>query len=201
DYVVRAFNNDKPYDRFVREQLAGDELPDADDDARIATGYYRLGIWDDEPSDPLQARYDGLDDIVATTGQVFLGLTLDCARCHNHKIDPLAQKDYYRLLAFFHNINHYKNGGPTDEKPILTGEARKVYEERLAELEQKRSAVLMQIKTIEAEFRAAYGKDTAGESDFAKLIAAEGANLLGKEKTAQYQKLRKQLVGLKDAKV
>src|SRR5207248_2569390 len=168
-YVIRAFNADKPFDRFIKEQLAGDELAsplpqtEAEADPIIATGYYRLGIWDDEPSDPLQARYDGLDDIVATTSQVFLGLTLDCARCHNHKIDPIAQKDYYRFLAFFHNINHYKNGGPTGEKPILTGEARKVYEERLAELEQKRSAVLMQTKRIGAEFRAAHGQDTAWE--------------------------------------
>jgi cytochrome c553 len=121
DYVIRAFNEDRPFDRFIREQLAGDELPDADADSLIATGYYRLGIWDDEPSDPLQARYDGLDDIVATTGQVFLGLTVDCARCHDHKIDPIPQKDYYRLLAFFHNVNHYRNGGPTDEVRLVTG--------------------------------------------------------------------------------
>jgi hypothetical protein len=115
DYVIRSFNDNKPYDQFVREQLAGDELPQPDADAVIATGYYRLGIWDDEPTDPEQARYDGLDDIVATTGQVFLGLTFDCARCHDHKIDPVPQRDYYRLLAFFQNINHYRNGGPTDE--------------------------------------------------------------------------------------
>src|SRR5439155_7570181 len=79
DYVLRSFNADKPYDRFVKEQLAGDELPpgadaaDSPGDALIATGYYRLGIWDDEPTDPVQSRYDGLDDLVATTGQVFLG--------------------------------------------------------------------------------------------------------------------------------
>jgi hypothetical protein len=115
DYVIRSFNADKPYDRFVKEQLAGDELPDADAETMTATGYYRLGIWDDEPTDVEQARYDGLDDIVATTGQVFLGLTLDCARCHDHKLDPVPQRDYYRLLAFFHNINHYRNGGPGDE--------------------------------------------------------------------------------------
>ena len=102
----RAFNQDKPYDRFVREQLAGDELDPASAEALIATGYYRLGIWDDEPADRPLARYDGLDDIVATTGQVFLGLTIDCARCHDHKIDPIPQKDYYRLLAFFHNITY-----------------------------------------------------------------------------------------------
>jgi hypothetical protein len=118
DYVIRSLNRDKPYDRFVLEQLAGDELPGRDADALIATGYYRLGIWDDEPVDPLQRRYDSLDDIVATTGQVFLGLTLDCARCHNHKREPISQKDYYRFLAFFQNINEYRNGGPTDEMPL-----------------------------------------------------------------------------------
>jgi hypothetical protein len=121
DWVVRAFNQDKPYDRFIKEQLAGDELPGADADSVIATGFYRLGIWDDEPSDAVQARYDGLDDIVTTTGQAFLGLTIDCARCHDHKIDPILQKDYYSLLAFFHNINHYRNGGPTDEVLLVTG--------------------------------------------------------------------------------
>lgn len=104
DYVIRAFNDDKPYDRFVLEQLAGDELPEPTADSLVATGYYRLGLWDDEPADKLQARYDWLDDIVSTTGQVFLGLTINCARCHDHKIDPLPQRDYYALLAFFHNV-------------------------------------------------------------------------------------------------
>jgi hypothetical protein len=126
DYVIRAFNEDKRYDRFILEQLAGDELPLPESgvanrpaDPIIATGYYRLGIWDDEPTDREQARYDGLDDIVATTGQVFLGLTFDCARCHDHKIDPIPQKDYYRLLSFFHNIVPYRNGGPTDEVRLV----------------------------------------------------------------------------------
>jgi mono/diheme cytochrome c family protein len=104
DYVIRSLNDDKPYDQFVVEQLAGDELPDPSNDALIATGFYRLGTWDDEPADHLQARYDWFDDIVATTGQAFLGLTINCARCHDHKIDPLTQRDYYAMLAFFHNI-------------------------------------------------------------------------------------------------
>jgi mono/diheme cytochrome c family protein len=118
DYVIRALNADKPYDRFIREQLAGDELPDSDDDAVIATGFYRLGIWDDEPADRALATYDQLDDIVATTGQVFLGLTVDCARCHDHKIDPISQRDYYSLVSFFHNVAPYHNGGETDEIPL-----------------------------------------------------------------------------------
>jgi hypothetical protein len=120
DYVIRSFNADKPYDRFIQEQLAGDELPDAEAESVIATGYYRLGIWDDEPTDRDLAKFDGLDDVVATTGQVFLGLTLDCARCHDHKIDPIPQRDYYRLLAFFHNVNHFNNGGPGDEVRLVS---------------------------------------------------------------------------------
>jgi hypothetical protein len=155
DYVIRSFNEDKPYDRFVREQLAGDELAPEDADALIATGFYRLGIWDDEPSDPLQARYDGLDDLVATTGQVFLGLTLDCARCHNHKIDPIPQKDYYRLLAFFQNINPY-SGGPGDQRVIPTPDNRRVYEEHLKALEERRKKVEAQISSVEQDFRRAY---------------------------------------------
>jgi len=107
DYVMRSFNHDKPYDRFIREQLAGDELEDATEDSLIATGYYRLGLWDDEPADPVLAYFDGLDDIGMTTGQTFLGLTVNCARCHDHKIDPFPQKDYYRLQAFFRGIRHF----------------------------------------------------------------------------------------------
>ncbi len=107
DYVIRSFNADKPYDQFIREQLAGDELTRRNTESMIATGYYRLGLWDDEPADPLQALYDELDDIVSTTGQVFLGLTINCARCHDHKIDPIPQRDYYRMLAFFHDLTSY----------------------------------------------------------------------------------------------
>lgn len=107
DYVIRAFNNDKPYDRFILEQLAGDELLDRSAETIIATGFYRLGVWDDEPADPLQAKFDGFDDIITTTSHGFLGLTIDCARCHDHKIDPIPQTDYYRMLAFFADLRPY----------------------------------------------------------------------------------------------
>ena len=123
DYVIRSFNADKPYDQFIREQLAGDEFKPPNDDAIIATGFYRLGIWDDEPADKDLALYDGLDDIVTTTGQVFLGLTVDCARCHNHKLDPIPQRDYYRLLSFFQNVTPYENSGAKVEIP-LPGDAK-----------------------------------------------------------------------------
>jgi hypothetical protein len=111
DYVIRSFNEDKPYDQFVREQLAGDELDEVTTETLTATGYYRLGIWDDEPADMLQARYDALDDIILTTGQVFLGLTMNCARCHDHKIDPIPQQDYYGMLSFFEDITPFARRG------------------------------------------------------------------------------------------
>ena len=104
DYVIDAFNGDKCFDQFIREQLAGDEIDPGGTEALIATGYYRLGIWDDEPADRPLARYDGLDGIISTTGQVILGMSINCARCHDHKIDPISQRDYYRLLAFFQSI-------------------------------------------------------------------------------------------------
>ena len=82
-------------------------MPGFNPDAIIATGYYRLGIWDDEPADPLQAIFDGYDDLVATTGQAFLGTTFNCARCHDHKVDPIPQTDYYKMVAFFRDIRPY----------------------------------------------------------------------------------------------
>jgi mono/diheme cytochrome c family protein len=107
DYVIKSFNEDKPYTQFVKEQLAGDEFEKRTPDSIVATGYYRLGIWDDEPVSQKQALYDDLDDILLTTSQVFLGLTMNCARCHDHKIDPIPQKDYYRFLSFFSGFRRY----------------------------------------------------------------------------------------------
>jgi hypothetical protein len=121
DYVIRSLNRDKPYDQFVREQLAGDELTDPASlptrraERLIATGYYRLGIWDDEPVDREQAWFDDQDDVVRTTAETFLGLTVGCARCHDHKLDPIPQKDYYRFLAFFAGMNRY---GQESQRPI-----------------------------------------------------------------------------------
>jgi len=149
DYVIRSFNDDKPYDRFVIEQLAGDELPEPDADALVATGYYRLGLWDDEPADRLQARYDGLDDIVSTTGQVFLGLTINCARCHDHKIDPLPQRDYYGMLAFFHNLTPMGNGGDQIERPLPTAALTLAeVEDTAVELDRRRTEAKSNIDAI-----------------------------------------------------
>jgi hypothetical protein len=116
DYVIRSFNQDKPYNRFLTEQLAGDQLPGPfEPDAVIATGFYRLHVWDDEPDDTLVAEFDELDDVMVATSASFLGLTVGCARCHDHKFDPISQADYYQMLAFFRSMNpyglHHKGGG------------------------------------------------------------------------------------------
>ena len=153
DYVIQSFNNDKPYDRFVREQLAGDEMPGATPDSLIATGYYRLGQWDDEPSDPEQARADEIDDIVSTSAQTFLGLTVGCARCHDHKIDPIPQKDYYRFAAFFQNMNRYglRSGESVAERSLRSIDSQEeqeryaheatAYQASLAGLEKQITAI------------------------------------------------------------
>lgn len=133
DYVIRAFNQDKPYNTFLMEQLAGDELPQITRDSLIATGFYRLGIWDDEPADRELAVYEGFDDILTTVGQGLLGLTINCSRCHDHKIDPIPTKDYYSTLAFFRNLT--SNGyGPQVERPLIASQSDK---EQMSALEQE----------------------------------------------------------------
>jgi hypothetical protein len=124
DYVIRAFNEDKPFDRFILEQLAGDELPAASSETLIATGYYRLGPWDDEPADPQEDRFDQLDDMVSTTGEVFLGLTVGCARCHNHKFEPLTMHDYYRLVAVMNPLQRPQKGRTDLDLPTGEGVQR-----------------------------------------------------------------------------
>jgi mono/diheme cytochrome c family protein len=108
DYVIKALNEDKPYNRFIIEQLAGDEMPSPTNDSITATGFYRLCVWDDEPDDKRAADFDYLDDSIRTTSAAFLGLTIGCARCHDHKFDPISQADYYQLLACINNIRPHE---------------------------------------------------------------------------------------------
>jgi hypothetical protein len=101
DWVIKAFNDDMPYDRFVTEQLAGDEIAKPTEQSVIATGFIRLGTWNDEPNDPNEYKYDRLEDMVGATTSAFLGLTVKCARCHDHKFDAIRQTDYYRIAGAF----------------------------------------------------------------------------------------------------
>jgi hypothetical protein len=106
DWVIEALNQDLPFNQFVIEQLAGDLLPGATLEQKIATGFHRNSMFNDEGgTDPEQSRDEGLVDRVNTTGTVFLGLTVGCAQCHDHKYDPIAQREYYQLYAFFNNAD------------------------------------------------------------------------------------------------
>ncbi|QEG42029.1 PSD1 and planctomycete cytochrome C domain-containing protein [Roseimaritima ulvae] len=198
DYVIDSFNRDKPFDTFAAEQLAGDEM-EYSAERLIATGFYRLGIWDDEPADRKLALYDDLDDIVATTSQVFLGLTVNCARCHEHKIDPIMHADYYRWLAFFSGINRYGvRSGDSVAKNSLRGlappaESREAmaatrrYREQLDQLNRKISEVENKLRPTlvdveKEEFRHEMNRPEIAKSRIGKLfdeaqVQAYGENL------------------------
>lgn len=115
DWVIRALNEDMAYDRFVTDQLAGDEVPYRDEQSVIATGMLRAGTWNDEPNDTADYIYTRLEDMVHTTTSAFIGLTVKCARCHDHKFDPIQQTDYYRTASFFWAgyIGQPNLGGPS----------------------------------------------------------------------------------------
>ncbi len=117
DWVIDALNADMPYNEFLTYQLAGDEIDHPTAASIIATGYLRLGIWDDEPTDTALAQYDDLDSVLDTTSRVMLGMSIGCARCHNHRGDPIPQTDYYRMLSFFRGIAPYKVGGGNQPTP------------------------------------------------------------------------------------
>jgi mono/diheme cytochrome c family protein len=148
DYVIRALNADKPYDRFVREQLAGDELWPDDPDARTATGYLRHWIYEYNQRD-VRTQWDNiLNDLTDVTGEAFLGLGFGCARCHDHKFDPILQKDYYRLQAFFAAIL------PREDVPLATPQEVAANREQLARWEAATAELRQEIERIEAPYRA-----------------------------------------------
>ena len=117
DWVVHALNMDLPYDEFLRQQLAGDEHEEVTRGSLAATGFLRLGPWDSEPDDRDQADFDQYDDMVRTISEGFLGVTVGCARCHDHKFDPIRQSDYYGLMAFVRNIKPYRKPTFTKDSP------------------------------------------------------------------------------------
>ncbi|HEY7311603.1 MAG TPA: PSD1 and planctomycete cytochrome C domain-containing protein [Gemmataceae bacterium] len=139
DWVIDAFNNDKPFDRFVVEQLAGDLLPGATDEQRIATGFHRNTQKNEEGGiDQEQFRVESIVDRANTTGTVFLGLTVGCCQCHDHKFDPLTQREYYQLFAFFNSCDE-----PTLELPT-TEQLRK-----RSEVRAKITALEKRLKTLD----------------------------------------------------
>src|SRR5688572_14903457 len=147
DYVIAAFNNDKPYDQFVKEQLAGDELWPGKPEAMVATSFLRHWIYEYNNRDVKGQWNTILNDLTDTTGDLFLGLGIQCARCHDHKFDPILQKDYYRLQAFFAPIQWREN------VPAATAEEQAEYQRQLAIWEAATADVRRQIAEIEDPIR------------------------------------------------
>ncbi|MDX1981525.1 MAG: PSD1 and planctomycete cytochrome C domain-containing protein [Bryobacteraceae bacterium] len=147
DYVIRSFNQDKPYDRFVREQVAGDELENPDYDALTGTGFHRVGstVGFREKDNP-QYRFIYLDDLIGTTTRAFLGMTVSCARCHDHKFDPISQMDYYRLMAVFYPYVNY-------DHPLAPAAQVAEYESKKSGLEARIAPLQVKVRELEAPYR------------------------------------------------
>ena len=150
DYVVKSFNTGKPYDRFVQEQLAGDELFPGDNEALVATGFHRAGpihIVGGNQDEEMN-RQELLTEMTSTIGAVFMGLSVGCARCHNHKFDPIPQADYYRLQAVL-AATEYK------DIPIVSAGEKTLYEAEAKAFKERRGVVEKKIKEIEKPYSAA----------------------------------------------
>jgi len=146
DYVVAAFNDDKPYADFVREQLAGDEIEDPSPEDLAAAGYLRLGVFEYNQRNSRQHWDDILNEITDVTADVFLGMGMACARCHDHKYDPILQLDYYKLRAFFEPIVF------DDETVYASAEEREAFEKANAEWMTETASLREKIEAIEKPY-------------------------------------------------
>lgn len=153
DYVIGSFNADKPFNQFVREQIAGDELFPDSPEALIATGYLRHWIYEYNNRDVAGQWSAILNDITDTTADVFLGLGLQCARCHDHKFDPLLQRDYFRLQAVFAPVL------PVDGTVVASAEQREASARQQADWEAKTAAIREEVARIEQSYRQSAGQD------------------------------------------
>jgi hypothetical protein len=151
DYVIRAFNEDLPYDRFIRQQLAGDELEPNNPDAIIATGLNRLYPDEYNAANIKQRRQEILDEITDVTGQTFLGLTMGCAQCHDHKFDEILQTDYFRLQAFFTPML------PRDDIVVASEEEKREFAQKQAAWDEATREIRAEIdQIVKPEFEAVY---------------------------------------------
>lgn len=154
DWVIKAFNDNLPYDEFITQQIAGDLLPNTAQGQVVATAFNRLHRQTNEGGSILEEwRTEYVADRVHTLGTAFLGMTLECARCHDHKFDPVSQADYYSLFAFFNTIDesgmysHYADAVPSPSRNLYTPESRQKHRELKAEI-QDRETVLADVRTI-----------------------------------------------------
>ncbi|HJS09391.1 MAG TPA: DUF1549 domain-containing protein, partial [Pirellulales bacterium] len=166
DYVIRALNDDLPYDRFILQQLAGDELEPNNPDAIIATGLNRLYPDEYNAANIKQRRQEILDEITDVTGQTFLGLTMGCAQCHDHKFDEIMQKDYFRLQAFFTPML------PRDDIVVASEEEKRQFAEKQAAWEQATSEIRAEMDAILKPVLDAAVKDAVGkyENDIQEIL-------------------------------
>ena len=148
DYTIRSFNSDRPYDQFVRQQLAGDELERDNPQAVIATGLYRLYPDENNAANLFQRREEILTDITETNSLALMGLTMGCAQCHDHKFDDILQTDFYRLRAFFAGIVE------RDDLQAASSRERQAYTEQLAIWEKATAAIRNEMDQLVAEARA-----------------------------------------------
>jgi hypothetical protein len=147
DYVIRAFNQDKPYNTFIREQIAGDEIPNVTQDSLIATGFLRqyAKVGFREKDNP-ENRYDYLDDMIGTVGRGILGLTVQCARCHDHKFDPISQRDYYRMQASLF-------GYVEVDHPLTPPAEAAAYEKKTAEVDARANEVKARLRELDQPYK------------------------------------------------
>ena len=143
DYVIQSFNADKPYSQFLREQLAGDEIHPDQPSALIATGFNLLGPDMTDSSDQVQRRQNTLNDMTDTAGLVFLGLTIGCARCHDHKYEPISQRDYYGMQAFFTSARFQTNLN------VVPFSLRSSVAQRVAQFEAERGVIKSALDELE----------------------------------------------------
>ena len=165
DWVVEAFNRNLPFDEFVIEQLAGDMLPNARLDQIVATGFHRNTLINEEGgTDPEQFRIEAVVDRVYTTGTVFLGLTVGCCQCHDHKYDPLSQREYYQFFAFFNNTA-FTGGDPS--APRIDVPSREQFERGEPERQQ---AIRAEIAKLDAEVKASADAILADQYEWEKTL-------------------------------
>jgi hypothetical protein len=175
DWVIHALNQNMPFDQFVIEQLAGDLLPSATLAQRVATGFHRNTLFNEEGgTDPEQFRVERTVDRVNTTGTVFLGLTLACAQCHDHKYDPISQREYYEFFAFFNNVDEPKIDVPTAEQ-IAAGEPQRRQEllAQIAQLEDQLKSSQEELEKAEIEWETKLTEEEKQKLPFQVLNAIQ----------------------------
>ena len=169
DYVIESLNEDKPLDQLIREHLAGDVFGKDDPAVEIGSAFLVSGPYDDvknqDKAQAAQIRANTLDEIINATGEAFLGMTLGCARCHDHKFDPISHRDYYGLYATFSGVQH-------GSRALATAEEKMAHKEMLNPLSDRKKELEEEIKSLEKAILTRAKNNAANSSLSAKLRAS-----------------------------